>query len=271
MNEPLKEIYEFEGFRMDARRRLLTRGSAAIPVTPKAFETLLVLVRGGGRMLTKGEIISEVWPGVFVGESNLAQNIFLLRRALGEARGEHRFIVTMPGAGYYFAPRVRALDAASSCAPGDEGTIRSLAALPFRPLGEKEADKSFGVGLADALTLRLSRLRCARVLPTSAALRLAGTLPEARAASGEPPVEALLEGLYQSDGGRLRVSAQLARVCDGTVLWAAKFDEQLTDLFAVQDSVAEQIVEALAPRLSGAERRLSVVRANREERLRRLS
>ena len=109
-------------------------------------------------MLTKGELINSVWPDVFVEEGNLAQSIFLLRRALGEAKGEHRFIVTMPGAGYYFAPRVRALEAATSGAHVDERSIGSLAVLPFTPLGEEEDNKAFGVGLADALTMRLSRL-----------------------------------------------------------------------------------------------------------------
>ncbi|MBV9960259.1 MAG: winged helix-turn-helix domain-containing protein [Acidobacteria bacterium] len=273
LNETLKEVYEFEGFRLDVRRRLLTRGGAVIPLTPKAFETLLVLVRGGGRMLTKGEIISEVWPDVFVEEGNLAQSIFLLRRALGEAKGEHRFIVTMPGAGYYFAPRVRALDVAASCAPVDDRSIASLAVLPFTPLGEEEVNKFFGVGLADALTLRLSRLRGVKVLPTSAALRLAGTTQEARAAAGERSIEALLDGLYQREGGQLRVSVQLSRVSDDMVLWAARFDEQMTDIFAVQDSISEQVVAALAPRLNGGaeRRRLTAVRDNEEEYLRRSS
>ena len=260
MKEALKEIYEFEGFCLDVRRRLLTRGGSSVPLTPKAFDTLLALVRGGGRMLTKREIISEVWPGVFVEESNLAQNIFLLRRALGEAKGEHRFIVTAPGVGYYFVPRVRVADA-SRCAGADERPVGLLAVLPFKALVEEEAGKSFGVGLADALTLRLSKLKGVKVLPTSAALRLAGSSRASEDANGETRVEAVLDGLYQRDGGRLRVTAQLARVADGMTLWAAKFDEKYTDLFAVQDLVSEQIADALAPRLSGQERpRLSVVR-----------
>ncbi len=124
------------------------------------------------------------------------------------------------------------------------------------------------VGLADALTRRLSACRGVRVLPTNAALRLCGSPLESQAAA----VEALVYGLYQRDGGRLRVSVQLARTSDGATAWAAKFDEEADDLFAVQDSVSEQIAQALAPRLSGHERRhLSVVRDAQEGRLRRSS
>ncbi|HEU4595506.1 MAG TPA: winged helix-turn-helix domain-containing protein, partial [Pyrinomonadaceae bacterium] len=233
----------------------------------KAFETLLVLLRSGGRLLTKDELLSEVWPETFVEEGNLAQNIFLLRRALGEAKGEHRFIVTVPGAGYLFVPHVRASDANPS-ARADERAIGSLAVLPFRPLGSDGGFEALGFALADALTLRLSAWRGIKVLPTAAALRLSESPPEAQAAA----VEALVYGLYQRDGGRLRVSVQMARTSDGATTWAARFDEEDADLFAVQDSVSEQVVQALAPRLLGHERRhLSVVRDVQEKRLRRSS
>jgi DNA-binding winged helix-turn-helix (wHTH) protein len=263
----LKEIYEFEGFRVDVRRRLLTRAGRGVPLTPKAFETLLVLLRSGGRLLTKDEMLSEVWPDTFVEEGNLAQNIFLLRRALGEARGEHRFIVTVPGAGYLFVPRVRTLEAAP-IARADERAIGSLAVLPFRPLGAEGDDDALGFGLADALTLRLSACRGVKVLPTFEAQRLCGSPAESRAAA----VEALVYGLYQRDGARLRVSVQLARTGDGATVWADKFEEESDDPFAVQDSVSERVAQALAPRLSGHERRhLSVVRDVQGERLRRSS
>ena len=263
----MREIYEFEGFRVDVRRRLLTRAGLGVPLTPKAFETLLALLRSGGRLLTKDELISEVWPDTFVEEGNLAQNIFLLRRALGEAKGEHRFIITVPGAGYCFVPHVRATDTAP-CARADDRAIGSLAVLPFKPLGAAGADEALGLGLADALTRRLSACRGVKVLPTSSALRLC----ESPAESQATVVEALLHGLYQRDGRRLRVSVQLARTSDGATAWAAKFDGEAADPFAVQDSISEQVAQALAPRLSGHERRhLSVVRDVQEERLRRSS
>ena len=263
----MREIYEFEGFRVDVRRRLLTRAGRGVPLTPKAFETLLVLLRGGGRRLTKDEIISEVWPDTFVEEGNLAQNIFLLRRALGEAKGEHRFIVTVPGVGYLFAPPIHGADAAPRVRAADRA-IGSLAVLPFSQLVPGGAEESLGFGLADALTRRLSAYRGVKVLPTSAALCLRASPPEAQAAA----VEALVYGFYQRNDARLRVSVQLARTSDGATAWAAKFDEDAADPFAVQDSVSEQVAQALAPRLACPPRRhLAVVEDTRDERLRRSS
>ena len=182
--ETLREIYEFEGFRVDVRRRLLTHAGRGVSLTPKAFETLLVLLRSGGKLLTKDALISEVWPDTFVEEGNLAQNIFLLRRALGESKGEHRFIVTVPGAGYLFVPRVRVSEAAPA-ARAEDRAVASLAVLPFRPLGAEGDDDGLGLGLADALTLRLSSYRGLKVLPTHAALRLRES-PAASQAAASP-------------------------------------------------------------------------------------
>ena len=82
------------------------RDGQAIPITPKAFDILLALVRSGGHVMTKDEMMSSAWPDCFVEEGNLAQNIFLLRRILGEQKNEHKFIITIPGVGYRFAPYV---------------------------------------------------------------------------------------------------------------------------------------------------------------------
>ena len=82
------------------------RDCQPIPITPKAFDILLALVRSGGRVMTKEEMMNAAWPDCFVEEGNLAQNIFLLRRTLGERKNEHRFIITIPGVGYRFAPYV---------------------------------------------------------------------------------------------------------------------------------------------------------------------
>src|SRR5262249_39792648 len=77
--------------------------------TPKAIDTLLVLVQNSGRMVGKDELMKQIWPDSFVEEANLAVNISTLRKALGEDRHEHRYIVTVPGRGYRFVAQVREL------------------------------------------------------------------------------------------------------------------------------------------------------------------
>jgi eukaryotic-like serine/threonine-protein kinase len=107
MNTDAKVVYEFGPFRMDPDKQVLLRDGQLIAVTPKAFETLLVLVRRGREVVSKEELLKEIWPDSFVEEANLSQHIFKLRKALGDTlEGEH-YIVTLPGRGYRFAVPVR--------------------------------------------------------------------------------------------------------------------------------------------------------------------
>jgi len=114
MNQQIKGLYEFGEYRLDAVERLLLRGDQPIPLTPKAFDTLLVLVKHSGHLLGKDVLMKEVWSDAFVEEANLARNVWTLRRALGEDEGEHRYIETVPKIGYRFVAPVRELDRTES-------------------------------------------------------------------------------------------------------------------------------------------------------------
>ena len=102
-----KELYEFGPFRADPDKELLLRAGEQVPLTPKAFQILLVLLRSNRELVTKDELMKNVWPDSFVEEANLSRNVFLLRKALGEDSSEHRYIITVPGRGYRLAENVR--------------------------------------------------------------------------------------------------------------------------------------------------------------------
>ena len=102
-----KQLYEFARFRVDADKELLLRGDEPVSLTPKTFQILLVLLRHSKEVVTKDELLKQVWPDTFVEEANLSRNIFLLRKALGESPQDHQYIVTVPGRGYRFAEEVR--------------------------------------------------------------------------------------------------------------------------------------------------------------------
>ena len=109
MNTDPKVVYEFGPFRMDPEKQVLLRDGQLIAVTPKTFETLLVLVRRGREVISKEELLKEIWPDSFVEEANLSQHIFKLRKALGDTLEGERYIVTLPGRGYRFAVPVRTI------------------------------------------------------------------------------------------------------------------------------------------------------------------
>jgi len=101
-----KEIYRFGHFILDPTERVLSCEGMPVSLTPKAFDTLLCLVRNHGHILTKDELLKEVWPDTFVEEVNLAVNISVIRKALGENPQDCRYIATVPGRGYRFVAEV---------------------------------------------------------------------------------------------------------------------------------------------------------------------
>ena len=115
MSHEAKELYEFGPFRIDPDKETLLRGGQPVPLTPKTFQILLVLVRHSKEVVTKDELMKMVWPDTFVEEANLSRNIFMLRKALGET-AQDRYIVTVPGRGYRLAENVHLV-------PGEELTV----------------------------------------------------------------------------------------------------------------------------------------------------
>lgn len=111
MGLPVNHL-EFGPFLMDVRQRLLLREGKPVPLSPKAFDLLLVLAQRSGQVVLKDDLMSQVWPDTFVEESNLGQHVFQLRKALGDPS----YIVTVPGRGYQFAPSVRAIPVTDSSA-----------------------------------------------------------------------------------------------------------------------------------------------------------
>lgn len=107
MSNQEKDFYEFGPFRLDPVRRRLLRKGKPVPLTPKAFDTLLELVRQSGKTIEKDDLMKEVWPDAVVEENNLNQNISALRRSLGDSRQDSQYIATIPGSGYRFVAEVR--------------------------------------------------------------------------------------------------------------------------------------------------------------------
>ena len=144
--------YEFGPFRVDSRERALRRDGKLVPLTPKVFDILMVLIQNPGRILTKDEMMQQIWPDTTVEESNLARNVSSLRKALGEESGHAQYIETIPWRGYRLVVELkRSLE--------QPETVDSLAVLPFvnetlDPSAEYLCD-----GITETLIRKLSLLR----------------------------------------------------------------------------------------------------------------
>jgi len=131
---------------------------------------------------------------------------------------------------------------------------KSIAVLPFKTLSHEEnRDEFLGMGMADAIITKLSNVGGVVVRPTSSVIKYFDGEQSAALAGHELDVAYVLDGRIQRVGERVRVTVQLVRTRDAAPLWAGKFDEQFTDFFAVEDSVSEQVAQALLPHLMGDE------------------
>ncbi|MGH9947859.1 MAG: winged helix-turn-helix domain-containing protein [Pyrinomonadaceae bacterium] len=135
--------------------------------------------------------------------------------------------------------------------PPVAGTVRSIAILPFNPIGAETANDKLGLGMADSIITRLSKLQQIPVRPTSSVMHYIDAPPSNSVVAGkEMGVDTVLEGTVQHEGDRIRVSVKLIDVANGQSLWAENFDENYTSIFSVQDSISQKVVSALAINLT---------------------
>jgi TolB-like protein/DNA-binding winged helix-turn-helix (wHTH) protein/tetratricopeptide (TPR) repeat protein len=145
VNRDTPQIYEFGPFRLEPAERKLLRDSEIVELTPKAFDTLLLLVRNSGRLLGKDELISRVWPETFVEEGSLSNNIFVLRKALGE---NPSYIETVPRRGYRFIGAVRQFPPAAPTHPEKPPEVGAPGILPLLAKARRPWRSRTALGIA---------------------------------------------------------------------------------------------------------------------------
>lgn len=138
--------------------------------------------------------------------------------------------------------------------PPTTAQVRSMAVLPFRPLTVKPEDEYLRLGLADALITQLGRIREVTIRPLSAVLKYDGKEEDPLAIGRALGVEAVLDGTLLHEGDKVRVTMRMLRVGDGVTLWSGTFDEKFTDIFAMQDSISQQVAHAAVLNLSPEDR-----------------
>lgn len=265
MIKQFSRVYEFGPFRLDATEGLLLCDGRPVALTPKALAILSVLVRKSGCLVEKSELMDTVWPDAFVEESNLTQNIFTLRKLLGKDTHGRSYIETVSRRGYRFMAEVKefrgevlpsaAGDDGGSAPGGGKQALPSIAVLPFSLLGEESGDEYLKLGMADALITRLSNIRKMVLRPTSAVRKYVSHEQDSIRLGEKLGVDAVLEGTIRRGGGHVRITVQLVSVKGETTLWAESFNEKFTDIFAVEDSISEQVAAALILKLTSDEKR----------------
>jgi DNA-binding winged helix-turn-helix (wHTH) protein/tetratricopeptide (TPR) repeat protein len=258
MSADAPRFFNFGPFRLDLVEHRLLRGDQEVELTPKAFDTLLVLVRNSGRIVAKKELLKSVWPETFVGEGTLAQNIFTLRKALGGSEGE-TYIKTIPKRGYRFVAGVTQVRDGSAIVSGDQletvadsirqTIIRSLAVLPLinettDPNAEHLCDS-----LTESLVNSLSLLPEMQIKACSIVLHYKGR--DVQAAGRELGVEAVLVGRVFQFEEKTFIRMELVEVVNGWQVWGEEYNEKTSDMHKLQGTVTKDVSEKLPLKLRG--------------------
>jgi TolB-like protein/Tfp pilus assembly protein PilF len=235
----------FSDFVLDSRRFELRRGDRRLKLEKIPMELLILLTEREGELVSRDEIVERLWgKDVFIEvDRGINTAISKLRIALRDDPESPRYIQTVVSKGYRFIAPITRVQ-----------SPQTLAVLPFKPLSSGESDEYLELGMADALITKLSQSRRLILRPTSAIRKYTHADSDTLAAGRALHVDAVLEGNILHVGNRLRISIHLIRVRDGASLWSESYDTKFTDVFQVQDTVSEHVVDALAGQLSMLEK-----------------
>jgi TolB-like protein len=248
----------FGPFTFDPARGRLFRDGRPVPVNHRGIRLLAALLRTPGEVVDKPTLMDAAWPGAAVEESNLSVQIAALRKLLGAAHDGGEWIVTVPRIGYRFAGAVRPTDRPDENV--DAATRPLIGVLPFGLVSEEQGKDYIADGITDDIITALARYRWFRVVVRGSAFALRDRVIDAREAAHVLGARYALHGSVRHSTQRLRISAQLIDTKDGVHLWAERYDLALSDVFAIQDEIAERVVGAIEPELLKSESRLAVAR-----------
>jgi adenylate cyclase len=250
-NRQRMEVYEFGPFRLDLVVRQLFRQDIPVPLPPQTFDILKILVENRGLLVTREELIQQIWQDQVVEENNLTVRMSTLRKALGQGAG-NRFIETVPSYGYRFVARVRQL-LSEHAEPQEEEAFDSLAVLPLINENNLHRLNYLCEGITESLITSLSHIANLRVMAYGTVSRYKGRELAPREVGKELGVRAVLMGKVNQVSDSLVLNFEMIDVKDGAYVWGAKFRRQVNGLIAFEEELAREVSENLRIRLSRAE------------------
>src|SRR5499426_3186015 len=241
------EEVKFGPFRFDPARRELSREGVPVRLGGRALDILAVLASAKGELVTKDELLSQVWPGRVVEENSLAAQVSALRKVLDEGNSGQSRLASVSGRGY----RLIGLSATLSGPPLPDKP--SIAVLPFQNLSDDPQQDYFADGIVEDIITSLSRIRWLFVIARNSSFAYKGRASDVKQVGRALGVRYLLEGSVRKSANRLRIAGQLIDASSGAHLWADRFEGTIEDVFELQDQVTGSVVGAIAPRLLQAE------------------
>jgi adenylate cyclase len=256
---------QFDDHRLDPARRELSRNGTSVKIEPRVFDLLLHLIENRHRVVSKEDIIAQVWSGRIVSDSALTRAINAARGAIGDDGKAQRLIQTRSRHGYRFVGSV-SLQTGAEPSLGFGGVAGSphaptfslpdrpsIAVLPFHDMGNTSGQEYFADGLVEDIITALSRFKSLFVIARNSSFTYKGRAIDIRQVGRELGVRYVLEGSVRRAGDRMRINAQLIDAISGGHVWAEWYERPLGDVFAVQDEITASVAGLIEPALAEAE------------------
>jgi DNA-binding winged helix-turn-helix (wHTH) protein/Flp pilus assembly protein TadD len=238
-------VYRFGRYELDVGNHTLTRDGGRVPITPKAFHALQILLERAGQLVQKDVLMQTLWPGSFVEDANLSVQIAAIRKALGRDEDGPAPIETVPTKGYRFTAAVERIDRRPrAAAPAGAAPIR-LIVLPLQILKADPATDFLAFSLADALAGSLARLPSLVVRSPLVAARQSAGVGNLEVLAASAHVDFALAGTLMPLASEVRVTLQLVELPGGTVRWSDSVSAPSAAIFDIQETLAQRVVAAL--------------------------
>ncbi len=246
--------YRFGEYTLEVGEHRLLRIDEVVVLRPKAFDTLLCLVRRHGHTVGKHELTEAVWPGTFVSDAVLTHCIAEVRQALRDDPRAPRYVRTLPKVGYSFVAPVEDDGGAPSSGASSAPFLRAftetppasaIAVLPFANLSSDPDNEYLCDGLSEELINGLTKVPSLRVVAHSSSFAFKGRNVDVREIGRQLGVGSILEGSVRRAGDRLRISAQLIDTGGGFHAWCEQYERRLDDVFVLQDEISRSVLAAL--------------------------
>ena len=253
-------VLTFGDHRLDIKRRELRRGTELIDLEPKVFDLLAFLVEHRDRVVSKDDLLQEVWGGRIVSESTVTTRINAVRRALGDDGTAQRLVRTFTRKGIRFVGEVTEMSDPAAPTASDPPSRAPTAAprlsivvLPFTNLSNDPEQQHFSDGITEDVTTDLSRIQNSFVISRNTAFTYRNKPVDTKQIGRELGVRYVLEGSVRRSSNKVRVSAQLIDAETDAHLWVDQFDSDISDLLALQNDITSRIAITLNVELSRRE------------------
>ena len=233
--------YRLGGWTVRSHRNRIERGTESVHLAPRAMSVLDCLAKASNSVVTRQEIFESVWRGALVSDDALTQRVAEIRKAFGDSAHQSKIIETIPKIGFRLIPPVAPLPGEAEAGAANP----VIAVLPFVNLSDDPANEYFSDGVSGEVISLLSRVPALDVISQTSSFSFKGQNLKVADLAKELNASLIVEGTVRIADNKVRITAQLIEPSTDRRLWSDSYDLELSDIFSLQEDIAQAIVTAL--------------------------